>query len=523
MLDLATLPRTPNNLLPHEDKIWRLNNLYKIRSKTGVRTFNLNPLQIKILEDIRGMRPIRHITLKPRQIGVSTLWILYYLDDTLFRQGVISGIMAHEMDSLQHLSAVVKFALDNLPSKVRVTEDNKTRISFAHNASTILIDLEFRSTPLHNLHISEWAFCEDMRIWATLGAVSKWTNITGETTGNGMGNDLYATYMDALEGKNEYKSRFFPWFAHKEYGLTMDGLRPYQPDKRERQFGLTQEQIHFRRQMMAKLKNGFFREFPETVEDAFSESGAVFFDNRKIILLAKEARDLDQNEQYKPFEETDLYKIWERPQKGHKYALGADPAEGLHQDYSCFKVICVTCNQEAMAYRGHVGLDKFYKDLNLWGRKYMNALLGVERNNHGHAILLGLSEDCHYPNLYKEQKEERIIMKSERIRPEPKLGWLTNAQTKGLMCDQLKIAIEGDSEEDENNFESDILIRDLWLLSECLTFQRNGSKLEAAQGKTDDMVIASAIAFQMALKLRSRLGNSLDKVILGGQRQYSLK
>ena len=126
---MSLMPKlTVNGLLPHEDKIWRLNNLYKIRSKTGVQTFKLNDLQIKVLEDIRGQKPIRHITLKTRQVGLSTLWILYFLDDTLFRQGVISGLMAHRMDSLQHLSSIVKFALSNLSHPVKLTEDNKTRI-----------------------------------------------------------------------------------------------------------------------------------------------------------------------------------------------------------------------------------------------------------------------------------------------------------------------------------------------------------------------------------------------------------
>ena len=45
-----------------------------------------------------------------------------------------------------------------------------------------------------------------------------------------------------------------------------------------------------------------------------------------------------------------LWTIWEEPQPGHIYALGADTAEGIGADYSTFKILCVTCRAQAMAY-----------------------------------------------------------------------------------------------------------------------------------------------------------------------------
>lgn len=306
----------------------------------------------------------------------------------MFKNGIVTGVLAHKLDSIQHLHSIFKTALDNFPgSPVKLSEDNQGRITFQHNNSTIILALEIRSTPLHNLHISEWMLCENERVWATVGATSKWTNITGESTGNGIGNDGYMTWMDAVEGKNGFKHRFIPWYAHEEYQLPVVGMPPYLPDKRERSFKLTQQQIHFRRTMMSRLKNAFFVEYPETEEDAFAQSGLNFFDNKKIVALAREARAYENKNP--PIEQTDLYTIWETPQHGHYYAIGADPAEGIGGDYSCFKVMCATCRQDAMMYRGHVGVDSFYQDLNTWGLKYRRALLGVERNNHGHAVLMG--------------------------------------------------------------------------------------------------------------------------------------
>lgn len=503
------------------NKVWRINNLYKIRTKNqGIARFKLNDLQIKILQDIQGMKPVRHITLKTRQVGLSTFWEIYWLDDAWFKDGVVTGIMAHKRESIEHLTSIVKIAMANFPGqKVEVIEENKTRITFPNNSS-ILFSLEFRSTPLHNLHISEWCFCDNERVWATVGATNKWTNITGESTGNGIGNDGYMTWMAAKEGKNGFRYRFIPWYAHPEYRMPLNGQPSLLPDNREKKWGLDQEQIHFRRQMQEKLKNAFIVEYPETEEDAFAQSGISYFDNKKIVTLVREAREMDA--QQEPMHRDALYTIWEEPHPGHIYVLGADTAEGLGADYSTFKVICVTCRAHAMAYRGHVSIDQFYKDIDHWGRKYNKALAGVERNNHGHAVLLGLRTVCKYPNIFIEKDDDtRIIVDLSKKRKEPKYGWATTSLTKPLMMDQLKLAVEGDGLEDETNFQPEYRIRDLVFLSECLTFRQDGIKLSAASGYHDDAIMAEAICFQMYLLAKrgmSRMKNS-GGLILGEDRE----
>jgi len=509
------------------DKIWRINNLYKIRTKErGIIPFKLNRIQKVILNEVKGMKPIRHTTLKSRQVGVSTLWLLWWLDDTMFRPGTITGILAHKLESLQHLTSIIDIAQHgfNGPSgpPVKLDEDNKTRRTFSKINSSIFVSLEIRSTTVHNLHISEWMFCDNERVWASVGATSQYTNITGESTGNGIGNDGYLTYMDAKEGKNEFRSNFFPWYEHKQYRIPLNGIPEFRADKKERELKLDQEQIHFRRQKMTQLKSKFFIEYPEAEEDAFSQSGVSFFNNKKIATLAREAREMLNESSLK--EEEDEYKIWEPPQKDHVYCIGADVAEGIGGDYSAFKVICCTCKQEAMAYRAHIGYDTYYRTLDHWGRKYNNALLGVERNNHGHAVLLGLDENCHYPNLYKERvRETRLITNLAKTPPEAKYGWLTTAKNKAQILDFLKFAIEDESETDEKTFRPEYTIHDMVFLSECLTFQRDGIKLSATSGKHDDTIMSSAICYQMFMiaKNKSMRGKQMD-ILIGPKRESQI-
>src|SRR3990167_4564262 len=153
---------SPNLIFPNKpylNKVWRINNLYNIRTKNqGITRFKLNDLQINILRDIVGQKPIRHFTLKTRQVGLSTFWLIYWLDDTVFKEGVITGVVAHKEESVQHLMSIIKIAVETFPGGIEVKESNQTRITFPNN-SAIMFSLEFRSIPLHNLHISEWCFC----------------------------------------------------------------------------------------------------------------------------------------------------------------------------------------------------------------------------------------------------------------------------------------------------------------------------------------------------------------------------
>lgn len=509
-----------------QSKLWRLQNLYKIRTKDrGIITFKLNSEQRLIARDIAGQSPIRHVSLKTRQVGISTFWLIYWLDDTIFSPGTITGVLSHERNSLGVLWNIIRIAHANMPSNIRpeLDTDSKTKLGFKGRNSEMFVSLDIQSTALHNLHISEWALCENQKVWATLGATSKHTNISGESRGNGMGNDFYLTYTGAQDGSNEFKYRFFPWFMHSEYRIPLGDLPQFIPDKNETALRLNQEQIHYRRLMRSKLKNDFQVHYPECEEDAWAQSGSSFFDSRKIGVLAKEARQI--NIEFPPSEVTDRYTVWEKPVKGHVYAIGADVAEGLDGDYSAFKVLCLTCRQEAMAYRDHVGVDTFYKDLNQYGLAYNRALLAVERNNHGHAVILGLRETSKYPNLFADREPDpRLFGDLSKPPKEKRYGWLTTAANKVAICDALKIALEGDSEEDENTFRPDYTVRDLTLLSECLTFQRDGVKLSAATGKHDDAVMASAIAYQMFLHLKHRsIQDGLGRVSVVAEREIPVE
>ena len=102
----------------------------------------------------------------------------------------------------------------------------------------------------------------------------------------------------------------------------------------------------------------------------------------------------------------------------------------------------------------------------------MWPLLGVERNNHGHAVLLRLEDLC-YPNLFE----------AEDGRP----GWKTTSSTRPILIDEFIEDVEAKIVE----------VKDQDTLGECMTLVDNKGKIEAVDGKNDDCIIATAIAIQM--------------------------
>jgi len=124
------------------------------------------------------------------------------------------------------------------------------------------------------------------------------------------------------------------------------------------------------------------------------------------------------------------------------------------------------------------------------------------RNNYpGNAVLLGLQEDCRYPNLYRETNVTRVLSKLSD-KPKVKYGWHTTAQSRNLMLTELKYFIEDEDDVSVEDFSPEYSVYDIDLLKEMLTFVNIDGKYEAEQGKHDDSIIASAIATQMFKKLR---------------------
>lgn len=528
----------------YADKLWRIQHLYKIRDKNKkLVNLSFNAIQNQILDRVRKQskdfeQAIRSFDLKYRQGGVSTFWLLWWFDETVWNENTITGVLADKKENLGYLFEIVRLAYDTMPEdfKPELGEDSKSALSFPGINSKIFVSLSIKATALHHLHISEICYCKSDEIQRTLGACSPHTDITMESTGNGVGNYGYEHYQDGKLGVNDYATGFSPWFIQPEYAIPLNGAPPPEPDTEERKLiemakqdyniEIKPEQILFRRSKKKDLKTLFPQEFPETDQDAFLTSGKMYFNARKVMALLDELKKWKAENKF--YEVTDDYEIYEAPptvdlkKKRDIYVAGADPADG-GDDNSTFKIINVTQRREAMKFSAKCAIPTFYKALAKWCRAFNNPLLGVELNNHGHAVVLGLIEVERYTRLFMDDRETRLTTKhhmngqntGEKKR---KYGWITSDQTRDILLSDLKLAIEDDDMTDVAHFMPDFSIFDSQLLSECLTFQENDGKYEAVAGKHDDDIFGTGIANQMYKRARKKLNHGdYDSTILAGE------
>lgn len=111
------------------DPIWRLQNIYTIRSEEGKPIpFRPNPEQMQIINEIYIHGSLILVVLKARQLGVSTLLCLISLDTILFGTSVeVILIDYNSINAKKKLREKVLYAWDNLNPMLKAQYFIKTK------------------------------------------------------------------------------------------------------------------------------------------------------------------------------------------------------------------------------------------------------------------------------------------------------------------------------------------------------------------------------------------------------------
>lgn len=483
-----------------KDPRWRLNNFYKIVDKDARKiTFKENGIQRRI----NSSTAKRKMILKYRQGGVTTNEVIKQLDYTIWNHNVNACILSHEQDSIEKIFNIARRAHSAMPSQIRPPLDkgggSKYEMRFPKTQSKIYCDLQSRGDTIHWLHISEAAFADPERVKATLEAVPIDGIVTMESTPNGLGNFFHQKWVDP---NDSYAKLFFPWYVHEEYKIETD-LKINDLSSEEKEFiikakklfdvDITLQQMAFRRFKQQDLKDLYFQEYPEDDTTCFLASGNAAMD---LMLVSELIKKLSA-----PLKDDGVIQIYKEYDKSSPYVVGCDTAEGVRKDYSVATVFNAKTKEQVAQVRSNrlkprQFAHKVYELCKLY--QYGNKpwpLLGVELNNHGHAVLLELDEHLKYPYLYSFQED--------------RLGWKTDSVTRPLMIDAFIDGVESGT----------ILLNSLDTLSECLTLVDNNGKIEANDSEEnacfDDCVIAASIAVQMIIEHGpSDLYNNLHSKIL---------
>lgn len=198
-----------NNYFP--SKLFRLcSGLYVIENKSG----NKMPFEMNYAQHIVYAASLRHsriIVLKSRQQGISTLWLLSYIDDGITNDSFAIGLMSQGKKESQTLLSRTTVALEGLPGAVvkllgiSVIKNNSEAISFS-NGSIMYIQTSFRSGTLQRLHISEMGkisakYPEKARETksGSLQAIAPGNTVVVESTAEGRKNEFYKMWHEAAD------------------------------------------------------------------------------------------------------------------------------------------------------------------------------------------------------------------------------------------------------------------------------------------------------------------------------------
>jgi len=477
------------------DSSWRLKNLYFIRDK-GARTILFNKNQTQ--EQLHKSKSNLNMTLKGRQQGVSTYYLLKYLDKVLWNENMNAVILSHNRESLSKLFRIPKFAYENIPEglKPRLAKGggSKHEMYFPDINSRISVTLEVRSEATTHLHVSEYGLMKDKQKFnASIESVPVDTGeISIESTPFGLNH----FHDDWVNPDFPYQKHFFPWYFHHENTLAYTELTPknYTKDeielvekaKRISGVEITPHQIAWRRwKVSQKSLRSFQEEHPEDDVTCFLLSGNSVMD---LQFLSDQKSKLSE-----PMYNDGVLKIWEEYEDGEQYVLGADTAEGVGTDYSVAALYHKKTRRQVAQIRGHIKPKKFAEMIFDLCEKYVGykteyPMVAVERNNHGHAVLLWLEDHLEYENLYEHVDDGRV-------------GWPTNKVTRPIMIDTFIDAVENEA----------IHIKDKETYNECMTLIDNNGKIEAMAGKHDDTVMAHGIALQLCLEKPNYLESLLKE------------
>lgn len=211
----------------------------------------------------------------------------------------------------------------------------------------------------------------------------------------------------------------------------------------------------------------------------------------------------------------------------------ADPARGDGSDFSAFQIFDLeTCAQVA-EYKGKVETTDFAHMLIEWSTRYNDALLVVERENVGWAVLQVIINRG-YKNLFYMSKDRQVVEVERNINnryyaEEKKMvpGFSTSVRTRPLIISKLDTYMrsvlpsmigEWDGQVDLEANPFAIIIRSKRLIEELKVFIWENGKAQAASGYNDDTVLSTCIALWVrdtSLKLYQE-GTHLTKAAIEG-------
>lgn len=484
-----------------EDFLYFLNNYWFIKN-VGRRpsVISLWPAQeqiAKLYSKRKGGEPAHDqmVTLKARQLGWTTLTTAYAFWTVFFNDFTPWLFVSQNEDYAAKNLGMVSFGYSRLPQWMRDRGPSRTKGNSEYlewdNGSSIesipATGSAGRGDAVWGVMWDEAAFAPDPA--AMFGALEPlcYGQMILLSTANGMGNLFHNIWLDSEIKGSPWKGVFFPWDARPDRDAAWYAAQ-------ERKYRGQSWLLH--------------QEYPRNPVEAFAKSGRVVVDFDLLDEhtwvepeaayawdFASKTFDME-NLSLEEREKTEiLLEVWEHPkvwrtESGHvlqppNYTIAADIAEGLSHGDATYITVYDSNTRECVAkVRTNYSADEVPDVLNYLGTYYYNALVGVERNNHGWGIIHALTRYKRYPRLYRMEQMAKIV-KGDRTQT---FGWHTNSGSKPKMVQDFVREIKDHS----------IVPKDPLLRHELSTFvQHDNGSYSANPPHHDDGVMSHMINVQL--------------------------
>jgi hypothetical protein len=449
---VATLSAESRAKLAHlkGDAHFWCEQVFTIRDKKG-RDRRLRPrlAQRLVGEDerrqLRERGYARQYILKARQGGFSTYEQARALHQIWSRPGFDALTLAHTGGDTTKLFEITTHAVGKFPPALMPSLGDRETNEVSYPAlnthfytGTAGSKRTGRGLTLLRAHLSEFAHYEKPRqvLKAIRPAVVPiGSTITLETTGAGVGSEGHTFWQDAVAGRNGYVALFFPWWECDPEGyrlplLAPDELGRLEPDEADlvRRFGLTLEQVKWRRVVMAEMSRAdFLQEYAEDADTCWLAVGGMFYD--ADVLTALKTRTPTPRATHLG----GAHRIYADPPAGERVIIGADTSEGVGGDASTWAARAFPSWRLLAEFSDNrTRPDEFADMLNEWGRRYGNALLVVEKNLHGITVLRRLRDHHRYPvgKIYHRQPLDKEAASDPNVE---RIGWHTSEESKPIL------------------------------------------------------------------------------------------
>jgi hypothetical protein len=485
-----------------QDPVHFINKYVRIRHPTrGLIPFKTFPYQDRMIEAL--MKKRLNVVLKARQMGYTEIVSSFIAWLMLFHPNQTVLCLATKSETAKQVIRRVRTAFKKVPSWLLIADiitDNKTSIELANGSlvksSTKSADAG-RSEALSLLVVDEAAHIKGFdEVWTGLRpTISAGGRVIMLSTPLGVGNVFEKTYTEAIDRRNDFNAICTMWYEHPEHvsDLSID-------PKTGRH---TSSWFRFETKGMSD------REIAQEYECAFLASGDTFFTADLMNLVsATVSPDSVMDEGFQQYE---------KPKPGRSYIMSVDSSTGLGFDRCGFHVCDTESMEQVAEYNGRVRPNEAAFEADRIGRMYNNALMVVENNSVGLAVLEHLKL-LSYPNLFYTKKGAKAGDRlgdpgnaaEGSMSPSYIHGISTQGTNRGFMLNKLEELIRTES----------MTIRSIRFRSEMETFIWNNGRPEAKSGRRDDLIMSMAFLVWVRDNLYGGVYNTpaLTAAMLGAMR-----